>query len=126
MDIAFKLFMLCSFLLVDSASSFSVHPSWSSKSYLKRQQHIRTRISMSTTTAAPTTGHKNETIARSESFSDEVLDRVLEVAIDASKKAGEIILGNAGGAEVTERKSNSRDLLTLIDPLCEKVRALLL
>ena len=57
------------------------------------------------------------------SLNDEMLDRVLEVAIDASKKAGEIIIGNAGGAEVTERKANSRDLLTLIDPLCEKVRS---
>jgi hypothetical protein len=53
----------------------------------------------------------------------ELLDQVLEVAIEASKKAGEIILGNAGGSAVTERKANSRDLLTLIDPLCEKVRA---
>jgi hypothetical protein len=53
---------------------------------------------------------------------DAILDRILEVAVDASKKAGDIILGNAGGAEVTERKANSRDLLTLIDPLCEKVR----
>lgn len=52
---------------------------------------------------------------------DALLDQVLEVAIDASKKAGDIIIGNAGGAEVTERKANSRDLLTLIDPLCEKV-----
>mmetsp|Transcript_12928 Transcript_12928/g.19011 ORF Transcript_12928/g.19011 Transcript_12928/m.19011 type:complete len:313 (-) Transcript_12928:138-1076(-) len=51
---------------------------------------------------------------------DKLLDQVLEVAIDASKKAGEIILGNAGGAEVTKCKANSRDLLTLIDPLCEK------
>ena len=50
-----------------------------------------------------------------------LLHQILQVAIDASKKAGEIILGNAGGAEVTERKANSRDLLTLIDPLCEKV-----
>jgi hypothetical protein len=55
---------------------------------------------------------------------DALLDQILQVAIDASKKAGEIILGNAGGAEVTERKANSRDLLTLIDPLCEKVRSL--
>lgn len=53
--------------------------------------------------------------------SDVDLEQVLDVAIAASKKAGEIILGNAGGAEVTERKANSRDLLTLIDPLCEKV-----
>lgn len=44
------------------------------------------------------------------------------MAIDASKQAGDIIIGNAGGAEVTERKANTRDLLTLIDPLCEKVR----
>ena len=50
-----------------------------------------------------------------------LLNQILQVAIDASKKAGEIIRGNASGAEVTERKANSRDLLTLIDPLCEKV-----
>ena len=50
-----------------------------------------------------------------------LLDKVLEVAIDASKKAGVIIMGNATGAEVTKLKANSRDLLTLIDPLCEKV-----
>jgi len=50
----------------------------------------------------------------------EILDALLEVAIVASEKAGDIILGNAGGAEVSERKANSRDLLTLIDPLCEK------
>jgi myo-inositol-1(or 4)-monophosphatase len=48
------------------------------------------------------------------------LDEVLQVAIDASKKAGDIILGNAGGAEVMKSKANSRDLLTMIDPLCEK------
>jgi hypothetical protein len=60
--------------------------------------------------------------AASNKIEDAVLDRILEVAIDASKKAGDIILGNSGGAEVTERKSNSRDLLTSIDPACEKVR----
>lgn len=52
---------------------------------------------------------------------DQTLDQILKVAVDASKKAGEIIIGNAGGAEVTERKANSRDLLTMIDPLCERV-----
>lgn len=51
---------------------------------------------------------------------NKILDQILNVAVEASKKAGDIILGNAGGAEVTERKANSRDLLTLIDPLCEK------
>ena len=50
----------------------------------------------------------------------QILDKIQDVAVDAAKKAGAIILGNAGGAEVTERKANSRDLLTLIDPLCEK------
>lgn len=49
----------------------------------------------------------------------EMLQHVLAVAIDASRNAGEIILGNAGGAEVTKSKDNSRDLLTKIDTLCE-------
>lgn len=48
------------------------------------------------------------------------LDSFLDVAIIASKKAGDIILGYDGGAEVTKVKANSRDLLTLVDPLCEK------
>jgi myo-inositol-1(or 4)-monophosphatase len=51
---------------------------------------------------------------------EELLEQVLQVAIDAAKTAGDIILGNAGGAAVTERKANSRDLLTLIDPMCEE------
>ena len=53
-------------------------------------------------------------------FDPELLTKVLSVATGAAKKAGDIILGNSGGAEVAERKANSRDLLTLIDPLCEK------
>ena len=53
-----------------------------------------------------------------------MLDLLLSTAIAASQKAGEIILGNAGGAEVLKSKANSRDLLTLIDPLCEKVSLL--
>merc|ERR1719221_757392 len=48
------------------------------------------------------------------------LEAVLEVAKAAATKAGEIILENAGGAEVTQTKFNSKDLLTLIDPLVEK------
>jgi hypothetical protein len=58
----------------------------------------------------------------SEAVKDKILSQILEVAIDASKKAGDIIVGNAGPTEITQRKANSRDLLTLIDPLCEKVR----
>ena len=56
-----------------------------------------------------------------QSPNDTELQSLLSVAVAASKKAGEIILGNAGGADVTKSKANSRDLLTLIDPLCEKV-----
>ena len=59
--------------------------------------------------------------ANESTLAEEHLQALLGVAIAASKKAGEIILGNAGGAEVAERKANSRDLLTLVDPLCEKV-----
>lgn len=62
------------------------------------------------------------TASKGASVEQESLKQVLAVAIEASKKAGDIILGNAGGAEVTKSKANSRDLLTLIDPLCEKVR----
>lgn len=48
-------------------------------------------------------------------------DRILEVAIEASKKAGTIILENSSGADVTKTKYNSKDLLTKIDPLCEQI-----
>jgi myo-inositol-1(or 4)-monophosphatase len=56
-----------------------------------------------------------------DSPSQKMLEEVLGVAMEAGRKAGDIILGNAGGAAVTKRKANSRDLLTLIDPLCEKI-----
>ena len=66
-------------------------------------------------------GRQLQSSMTNEVQTDEALELLLSVAVDASKKAGDIILGNAGGAEVTELKANSRDLLTLIDPLCEKV-----
>jgi hypothetical protein len=69
----------------------------------------------------PLTMSSTTTSVNPEKIDYKVLDQILKVAIDASKKAGDIIVGNAGGAEVTEHKANSRDLLTLIDPLCEKV-----
>lgn len=50
----------------------------------------------------------------------EIFQNVLAVAVDASRAAGAIIREYAGGAQVSERKANSRDLLTLVDPLCEK------
>ena len=52
--------------------------------------------------------------------SDETLSSLQQIAIKASKLAGEI-LGNADGADVLKTKDSTRDLLTLIDPLCEKV-----
>ncbi|EJK58629.1 hypothetical protein THAOC_21233 [Thalassiosira oceanica] len=51
---------------------------------------------------------------------EETLDALLAVAIEASKLAGDIIIGNKSGAEVTKTKANPKDLLTEIDPLCEK------
>ncbi len=53
--------------------------------------------------------------------SAEELNALLEVAIDAAKEAGQIILSNMNGAEITKLKANPRDLLTKIDPLCESV-----
>jgi hypothetical protein len=49
-------------------------------------------------------------------------DQILDIAIKASKRAGEIIRTYSAGVEVQERKSNTRDLLTKFDVLCEKVR----
>ncbi len=64
---------------------------------------------------------QSASVSETEDFVDaELLTQVLDVATEAAKQAGDIILGNAGGVAVTERKANSRDLLTLIDPLCEK------
>lgn len=48
------------------------------------------------------------------------LQSILSAATVAAKKAGEIIISNSSGADVTKTKANPRDLLTLIDPLCEK------
>jgi hypothetical protein len=54
---------------------------------------------------------------------DEFLNEILDVAINAAILAGDIILENTrtGKTDVTKTKDSSRDLLTLIDPLCEKV-----
>lgn len=75
---------------------------------------------VSSFTVHPPRSHPFYRITALTAASDDVLDHVLETAIEASKQAGAIILGNAGGAEVMKCKANSRDLLTLIDPLCEK------
>ena len=49
------------------------------------------------------------------------LEKVLNVAMEAAEKAGDIIRNNAEGSEVIEKKASSRDLLTRIDPQCERV-----
>jgi myo-inositol-1(or 4)-monophosphatase len=51
--------------------------------------------------------------------SEEQLSLILATAQDAAHKAGKIILANSQGAEITKTKANSKDLLTLIDPMCE-------
>lgn len=53
--------------------------------------------------------------------SEEILDLILSTAINAARKAGIIILENSKGAEVKKTKANSKDLLTLIDPMCEGI-----
>ena len=49
------------------------------------------------------------------------LKSILSAAVSAAKKAGDIIVSHSGGADVTKTKANPRDLLTLIDPLCEEI-----
>jgi hypothetical protein len=76
-------------------------------------------VSVSATTT--TSSQEGSDSPSSLSSNDDELDKILQVAIAASRKAGEIILQHANGADVVEKKSTSRDLLTLIDPICETV-----
>lgn len=111
-----SVFWLILISLIPTSSSFSI---------VVRSPGLPARHTM-TQVAFSSKDELESTTSLDDSLRDEVLDQILEVAIEASKKAGEIILGNAGGAEIAERKANSRDLLTLIDPLCEKVRTAVL
>lgn len=62
-------------------------------------------------------------VVRSSTSKDsDKLDACLAVAIDAAKQAGQVIRSHDKGAAVVNHKANSRDLLTVVDPLCEKVR----
>jgi hypothetical protein len=101
-------------------SLFITSRSFSIGSISCRVQNTLTKMASAMESRRAPPGEEN-TAASSVIHDDELLDKVLKVAMAASKRAGDIILGNAGGAAVTERKANSRDLLTLIDPLCEKV-----
>jgi len=82
----------------------------------RRNQSQKIRMSSSTTDIAIMSSSTTDI----EIPPKEELEAVLNVAIQASTAAGDIIVGNAGGAEVMKTKANSKDLLTLIDPLCEK------
>lgn len=55
------------------------------------------------------------------SLPESELQSILDIATTAAKKAGEIIVQNSSGADVTKTKANSKDLLTMIDPMCEKI-----
>ena len=71
------------------------------------------------TTNLYNTSHQSNTLENIPN--EEELNQLLETAITAAKKAGEIISSNMGGTEVSKLKANPRDLLTEIDPLCEQV-----
>ena len=53
------------------------------------------------------------------------MQEILQVAVDASKKAGDIILKHVNGAEVVEYKSTGQNLLTLVDSMCKTVSRVL-
>jgi len=56
---------------------------------------------------------------RSNSAESSLTNDILRVAEEASRAAGAIILSNMG-SEISSTKANSRDLLTVVDPLCEE------
>ena len=62
-------------------------------------------------------------LSTKEDLQEEVVpySALIDVAIAASKAAGDIIVNYKGGAEVTKTKFNSKDLLTMVDPMCEKI-----
>ena len=78
--------------------------------------HIKTKSSTARQSMSSSTELNSQSLP-----TDETLSSLQQIAIKASKLAGEIILGNADGADVLKTKDSTRDLLTLIDPLCEKV-----
>jgi len=93
---------------------------WKSRLPIQQQPFTPSHIPKTSTTRQSSS--MSSTSLNSQSLpTDETLSSLLQIAIKASKLAGEIILGNAHGADVLKTKDSTRDLLTLIDPLCEKV-----
>jgi hypothetical protein len=109
-DIRLLGFISCSFLVIVPTSS-----SKSTNSKINRRtstlRHSQTIMSLH---QAASRCWEDEvgttTVLSSQDFSipaHDFLDHVLQVAIEASRNAGDIIVGNAGGAQVTEWKANS-------------------
>ena len=48
-------------------------------------------------------------------------EELVRIGTIAAKAAGDIILNYKGGADVTKVKFNNKDLLTEVDPMCEKI-----
>jgi len=79
-------------------------------------------MASSSSASPPSSSSSSSVMASSIDFDDVMLNSLLEVAIKAAVLAGDIIVENTktGKTDVTKTKDSSRDLLTLIDPLCEK------
>ena len=125
--IGFVTFLACS--CPSSVEGFTVntHRNLDSRSYNNILIDTSRRISLATIDRAfPPSGAvsalKSTTMTADDvvDLDSKLLNEILEVAIDASQKAGSIIMQNNTGADVMKTKANSRDLLTEIDPLCEK------
>jgi len=106
-----------------SQTSFSNY--WGASSSLPfTPSHIPTESRIITNNRQSSMSSSTALNSQSSLPTDETLSSLQQIAIMASKLAGEIILGNADGADVLKTKDSIRDLLTLIDPLCEKVSLL--
>jgi hypothetical protein len=95
---------------------------------IRRRQRTRIRNGSTTRSCLPPTTSIAAAAAEAESVlppdeTDVLLWRdFLAVAVRAAQRAGDIIVAHEQGAAVLQHKANSRDLLTLIDQQCEKVR----
>lgn len=94
-------------------TSFPVKPT-------SREISIRS-ISLKTTTVLQGGATINNNDSTENPLDGALTDKILQVALDASQKAAAIIAEHSDGASVIEIKSTRRDLLTMIDPLCQQV-----
>ena len=124
-----RLFVAIPALLSGQSSSFRFGRQWYrplSKPFLINRYPLQKAGTLNSFTKRTTTAIHGGASSTDNSHDNDdndalLLDQILQVALDASQKAAKIIAENSSGANVVETKSTSRDLLTLIDPLCEKV-----